>query len=273
MILYAGSAPSGVRRRRTIGGMQEAARLVREGVPHLPGVIRAQTELAPRAADGSRSDAAVAPSYTAPASCAGWYARGGKRALDIGLGLLLLAMLLPLVAVIALAVLIVGGPPVFYASERAGQGGSRFLMWKFRTMAADADAQYETWKQTHPARAAELSTHWKLHRDPRVTVLGRILRKSSLDELPQFWNVLRGEMSLVGPRPYLPRETMDPAMAEAIRAVRPGLTGPFQVRGRKGLSPTSRMQIEAAYGAQMSLLGDLGYVLRTVQPLLKLDGR
>jgi len=201
----------------------------------------------------------------------GLYERRLKRAADLVLGALLFAALIPLIAAISLVVA-TSGRPVFYGSERIGKDGRRFFMWKFRTMVADADAQYERWKETHPHLATALSMEWKLDRDPRVTAIGRILRKTSLDELPQFWNVLCGEMSIVGPRPYLPRETLDPELAQQIHAVKPGLTGPFQIRGRKGLSPRQRMELEASYAPRVSLLHDIGYMLRTVQPLLKLDG-
>jgi lipopolysaccharide/colanic/teichoic acid biosynthesis glycosyltransferase len=201
------------------------------------------------------------------------YEQFGKRCTDLILGTMLVLALLPLIAAVALAVLATSGWPVFYASERMGRNRKRFLMWKFRTMVIDADDVFERWKLTHPERASQLSTHWKLEDDPRRTPLGRFLRKSSLDELPQFWNVLRGEMSLVGPRPYLGREAIEPRLSQEIHAVKPGLTGPFQVRGRKGLTPRTRMEIEAGYAAELGLGRDLTYIARTVQPLLKMDGQ
>ncbi len=214
----------------------------------------------------------IAAPPLAPALCDSFYRRRGKRILDLALGAVLFAALLPLIAAVAVAVLLTSGWPIFYGSERLGFEGRKFQMWKFRTMVRDADAVFEHWKETHPDRAAQLLTHWKLESDPRVTALGRFLRKSSLDELPQFWNVLRGEMSIAGPRPYLSRESLDPALAPAIVAVRPGLTGPFQVCGRKELSPQSRMQLEAAYAPGLGLMTDLGYMLQTIKPLMKLDG-
>lgn len=201
------------------------------------------------------------------------YGRGGKRLADVAGALALLVGLAPLMALVALAIKLTSGGPVLYASERAGLHGRRFRMWKFRTMQVDADEQYEDWKQTRPHLADALARDWQLDADPRVTLLGRALRRSSLDELPQVWNVLRGEMSLVGPRPYLPREQLDPALAARIHAAKPGLTGPFQVRGRKGLAPRERMTIEAAYGERVTAWGDLRYLLATVRPLLRLDGR
>lgn len=221
-------------------------------------------------------DVQFAPAAT-PVVLPGWprtgfYQRRGKRIFDLVVGAALLLALSPLLLIVAATVLVTSGWPIFYGSERIGQDGRRFQMWKFRTMVRDADAVFERWKETHPERATHLLTHWRLEADPRVTVLGRFLRKSSLDELPQFWNVLCGEMSIAGPRPYLSREAVDPALARAITSVRPGLTGPFQVCGRKGLSPQARMQMEAAYVADVRLIKDIGYMIRTVRPLAELDG-
>ncbi len=201
------------------------------------------------------------------------YERFGKRAFDLVLGSLLALALLPLIAAVSVAVLATSGWPVFYASERMGRNRRRFLMWKFRTMVTDADAVFERWKSTHPELASALSTNWTLPDDPRRTPLGRFLRRSSLDELPQFWNVLRGEMSLVGPRPYLGRESIEPQLAQRIHEVKPGLTGPFQVRGRKCLAPRTRMEIEAGYSSEVGLWRDLAYIARTAGPLLKMDGQ
>ena len=205
-------------------------------------------------------------------SVEGFYLRRGKRIFDLAFGLVLLATLLPLLFVVAAVVLVRSGWPIFYGSERAGFAGKRFQMWKFRTMVRDADAVFERWKETHPERATQLLTDWKLEADPRVTALGRFLRKSSLDELPQIWNVLCGEMSIAGPRPYLSRESLDPDLARAIVSVRPGLTGPFQVRGRKSMTPLARMQLEAGYAADVRLSKDLAYIIRTAKPLMELDG-
>ncbi|HXK34305.1 MAG TPA: sugar transferase [Dehalococcoidia bacterium] len=214
----------------------------------------------------------LAPPIAANSAPRSFYARYGKRALDLTLGTLMFVSLLPLISLIAVAVLITSGWPIFYASERVGRGGQPFRMWKFRTMVRDADAVFERWKATHPALAQQLLTSWKLQDDPRVTALGRFLRKSSLDELPQFWNVLNGTMTLVGPRPYLSRESLDPALEEAIVSVKPGLTGPFQVCGRKGLTPLARQAMEAGYAEDVSFARDAGYLLWTLRPLLRMDG-
>lgn len=220
----------------------------------------------------ARFTPAAPPAAPLALPLASFYQRRVKRIFDLAVGTALLLALAPLLVVVATVVLIMSGWPIFYGSERIGLDGRRFQMWKFRTMVRDADAVFERWKETHPERATHLLTHWRLEADPRVTALGRFLRKSSLDELPQFWNVLCGEMSIAGPRPYLSREVLDPALARAITSVRPGLTGPFQVCGRKGLSPQARMQMEAGYAPDVRLMKDISYMIRTVKPLVKLDG-
>jgi lipopolysaccharide/colanic/teichoic acid biosynthesis glycosyltransferase len=223
------------------------------------------------AADGSIS-AGAAPVALSTSQRTSFYQRRGKRVFDVVFATGLLVALFPLLLAIAAVVLVMSGWPIFYGSERVGLGGKRFQMWKFRTMVRDADAVFERWHDTHPERAAELLTDWKLKFDPRVTALGRFLRKSSLDELPQLWNVLCGEMSVAGPRPYLSRESLDPDLARSIVSVRPGLTGPFQVRGRKSMAPQARMELEAGYATDVRLLKDVAYILRTARPLLELDG-
>jgi lipopolysaccharide/colanic/teichoic acid biosynthesis glycosyltransferase len=144
--------------------------------------------------DASAQFETLAAPAAAPPMPSSLYARGGKRILDAALGAVLTVVLAPLIALVAIAVLLTSGWPVLYGSERIGLDGRKFQMWKFRTMVPDADAVFERWKETHPDRAIQLLTHWKLESDPRVTALGRFLRTSSLDELPQFWNVIRGEM-------------------------------------------------------------------------------
>src|SRR3989304_3181079 len=159
------------------------------------------------------------------------YRGAGKRALDLVLGAVLFAAFLPAMALVAAGVLITSGWPVLYASERVGRDGEPIRGWKFRTMGRDADHVLRTWLESRPELAAEYAESFKLIDDPRVTTFGRFLRKSSLDELPQFWNVLRGDMSLVGPRPVSRTELeakYGPFGAQAF-VVRPGLTGLWQV--------------------------------------------
>jgi lipopolysaccharide/colanic/teichoic acid biosynthesis glycosyltransferase len=217
--------------------------------------------------------AAIALELRRPAAAhAGFYPRYGKRSLDLVLGVVLLLISTPLVLSMAFAVLLTSGWPVLYASERIGRNGRRFSMWKFRTMVRDADAVMEQWKRSHPERAAEYQLRFKLKDDPRITPLGAFLRKSSLDELPQFWNVIRGDMSLVGPRPYLPTLAPDRDVEDAVLSLRPAITGPFQVSGRNAMSPRRRMTLDADYAANVTLFSDAAYLLRTLRPLLRLDG-
>ena len=135
----------------------------------------------------------------------GLYRSSIKRSLDILLVLMALPVVLPLVLVLALVVLMDGSNP-FYAQERVGRGGRRYRMWKLRSMVADADTRLQGHLDTNPEARAEWDETQKLRHDPRITRFGRILRKSSLDELPQLWNVLIGHMSLVGPRQMLPEQ-------------------------------------------------------------------
>jgi undecaprenyl-phosphate galactose phosphotransferase len=200
------------------------------------------------------------------------YRSRGKRIFDLALGALMFVSCLPLMLAVGTLVLLTSGWPVLYASERVGLDGRRFWMWKFRTMVHDADIVMERWKRTHPDLAAQYATNYKLKDDPRVTRLGRFLRKSSLDELPQFWNVLRGDMSLVGPRPYLPALPPDARSLDVIFSVRPAISGPFQVNGRNALTPRQRMQLDVDYALHMSFLGDCWLLLQTFRPIAKRDG-
>jgi lipopolysaccharide/colanic/teichoic acid biosynthesis glycosyltransferase len=214
---------------------------------------------------------AAARPVALPASL-GFYERSGKRILDIAAGVVLLVAALPLMALVALAVAATSRGPVLYRSERLGLDGRRFAMWKFRSMVRDADAVMARWAETHPELVAGYKTDYKLRNDPRITSVGRFLRRSSLDELPQFWNVVRGDMSLVGPRPYLPTLPPDDDVTSLILGTRPAITGPFQVSGRNTMAPARRMALDAEYAANVTFSGDLGYLVRTLRPLLCLDG-
>ena len=194
-----------------------------------------------------------------------FYQRRGKRLLDITLGALLLVAFLPIIAALALAVYVTSGWPVLYGSERVGKNGRLFRVWKFRTMVRDADEVLDGWKAAHPELAAEYGKDFKLREDPRVTALGRVLRKSSLDELPQLWNVIRGEMSLVGPRPVVVEELSRYGdHAEMFLSVPPGITGRWQLNGRNDLSYPDRIWVELAYCRSVTCLGDLMILARTL---------
>jgi Undecaprenyl-phosphate galactose phosphotransferase WbaP len=187
-----------------------------------------------------------------------------KRALDIiaaGLGLVLLS---PFFLIVALMVRADGGPALF-AHQRVGRGGKLFGCLKFRSMVIDSQARLEALLASDPAARAEWEATRKLKNDPRITPIGRFLRSTSLDELPQLINVLRGEMSLVGPRPVQEAEIdrYYGASAAHYMAVRPGITGLWQVSGRSETSYESRVALDVAYVSRPSLLADLSILLRT----------
>lgn len=204
---------------------------------------------------------------------ASFYGRYGKRALDIVLGTLLLVCLLPVMLAVALAVLVTSGRPVLYRAERLGQRGRPLRMWKFRTMARNADEALADLLGSDAALAAEYRENLKLRRDPRKTKLGAALRKLSIDELPQFWHVITGEMSLVGPRPYAAAERALVLPHPEILEWSPGVTGPWQVRGRNRLSPQVRIALDVEYAGHVGPLRDLRLLLATVRCLIRPDGR
>ncbi len=188
-----------------------------------------------------------------------------KRLLDVAGAVGLLAALLPVLLFIALLVKADGGP-VLFAHERVGRGGRRFGCLKFRSMVVDSAERLERLLATDPEARAEWEAARKLKRDPRVTAIGRFLRASSLDELPQLLNVLRGEMSLVGPRPVQAAELAEhygPAAAAQYASVRPGITGLWQVSGRSDTSYAARVALDLRYVANPTLLGDLRILLKT----------
>lgn len=188
-----------------------------------------------------------------------------KRAMDVALVLMGLVAIWPVLLAIALAVRLSGPGPVFFVQTRIGRNGQPFGMIKFRSMQVDAEAR----------RAALLATStrgglcFKSRNDPRVTPVGRILRRFSLDELPQLFNVLRGEMSLVGPRPALPEEVAAyPAQAMERLAVLPGITGAWQVSGRAELSFDEMVALDIAYVRDGRLTTDLAILARTARAVL-----
>jgi lipopolysaccharide/colanic/teichoic acid biosynthesis glycosyltransferase len=170
---------------------------------------------------------------------------------------------------VAALILIDSGPPVFFRQRRAGKEGEPFTMLKFRTMVRDADARrgelVDLSKLDEPA--------YKIRNDPRVTRAGRFLRRASLDELPQLINVLRGDMSLVGPRPEEEGVVALYDQRQRLRLnVKPGLTGPMQVYGRGDLTFEERLAIERDYLDNISLAGDLAILLRTPRAILRGEG-
>lgn len=196
-----------------------------------------------------------------------------KRTLDIlGAGLMLLAAL-PVFLVIAVLVRLDGGR-VFYAHERIGRAGRAFGCLKFRSMVTDADRRLAALLENDATARAEWEATRKLKNDPRITWIGRFLRASSLDELPQLINVLKGEMSLVGPRPVQASElaAFYGAAAQHYMSVRPGITGAWQVSGRSDTSYAQRVALDVAYASNPSLLADLRILLRTPMAVLARRG-
>ena len=201
----------------------------------------------------------------------GW--RNFKRFLDVASAALLCLVAAPAVLAIAVAIALESPGPILFAQVRIGRGGRRFRVWKFRSMAADADEALQRHLQRNRSDALEwLLTH-KLRRDPRVTRVGRFLRRTSLDELPQLWNVLRGEMSMVGPRPIVDEEVQKYSRVFPLytRAL-PGLTGLWQVSGRTETSYRRRVDLDTAYIRNWTLRLDLQILIRTVSVVLNGHG-
>lgn len=192
-----------------------------------------------------------------------------KRAMDVAVSAVLLLLLSPLLLGVALWILLDDGRPVFFRQRRAGKDGDSFTMVKFRTMVTDAEQRLPELVDI----ASLDQPAFKIPDDPRVTRSGRRLRRTSIDELPQLWNVLRGDMSLVGPRPE--EESVVALYDERQRgrlAIKPGLTGPMQVYGRSDLTFEERLAMERDYLDNLSLLTDLAILLRTPRAMIRGEG-
>ncbi|KAA0122406.1 sugar transferase [Methylobacterium sp. P1-11] len=196
-----------------------------------------------------------------------------KRVLDATIALTALFLLLPLLLFIALLIWGSDGRSPIFRHKRLGRYGRPFGCLKFRSMVPDGDAVLARHFAANPAARAEWEASYKLTHDPRVTALGHVLRKTSLDELPQLWNVLRGEMSLVGPRPIVQAEVVRyGADFATCFSVPPGLTGLWQVSGRSDTGYAERVALDCAYASQWSLARDLGILLKTVPAVLSQRG-
>jgi lipopolysaccharide/colanic/teichoic acid biosynthesis glycosyltransferase len=189
-----------------------------------------------------------------------------KRAFDIAFALALLVITAPVWLIVAGLIRLTSPGPILYRQHRIGLNGRQFLCYKFRTMRPDAESVLTV----DPRLAEEFQRSWKLSNDPRVTTTGRWLRKSSLDELPQLVNVLRGDMSVVGPRPVQPRELVERfgTMADVVTSVRPGLTSLWTVSGRSLLSYDERVALEVDYVRRRGFRLDLLVLLLTVPSVL-----
>lgn len=200
------------------------------------------------------------------------YRDGAKRWLDITVVLFVSPLALPLVGGMWLAARLEGGSGLF-GHSRVGKNGTKFRCWKIRTMMPDAEAHLAAHLVMYPSAAKEWAKNYKLENDPRITGLGRLLRKTSLDELPQLWNVLRGDMSLVGPRPVPEKEMVEYAGYEwAYLMMRPGITGVWQVSGRNSISYNERVRLDVGYLLKASLRTDLLLLWRTIGVVLRRTG-
>ncbi len=183
------------------------------------------------------------------------------------------AIVFPLIGAIALAIRLSSKGPAFYCQQRIGKHGIVFCAWKFRTMVVDADEVLRRYLDENPELRREWEQNFKLRNDPRVTAVGRFLRKTSLDELPQLWNVLRGEMSLIGPRPIVDAEIVRYGDSIGLLGrVKPGLSGLWQVSGRSNTSYTDRVRLDMYYIRNWSVWLDLFILAKTCAVVLRRQG-
>ncbi len=196
-----------------------------------------------------------------------------KRGIDLLLALLCLPLLLPLIGLVALSIRVTSPGPIFFSHRRIRGHGRFFSMWKFRTMCVNSAEVLENYLAAHPGARAEWKKDHKLKQDPRVTKVGEFLRRTSLDELPQIWNVLSGSMSLVGPRPIVAAEVEKYGGHFAdYCTVKPGVTGLWQVSGRSRVSYPERVLLDRQYARTWSLSGDCRILLRTLTSVVNQDG-
>lgn len=197
-----------------------------------------------------------------------------KRAFDIVFSLLFLLAASPFLMILALMVRTTSPGPIFYKSKRLGRGGKVIECWKFRSMYKDAEERLHHLLDSDEKFRAEWEAFQKVKEDPRITAIGRFLRRTSLDELPQFWNVLKGDLSVVGPRPPTllgpPEHFLDEILllygerAHVILSVRPGITGAWQISGRSQIPFEERCRIEERYARSRTFWIDLVLILKTI---------
>ncbi|WIB26941.1 sugar transferase [Curtobacterium sp. MCSS17_015] len=257
-VVFAGAVPGGHERLRRLGWEMERHGI--ELVVSSPLVDVAAARVHHRAVDGLPLMHVETPDYTR---------RPSKRAFDVVGALCGLVLLAPVAAAIAVAIRLDDGGPVLFRQQRVGRGGSEFSIVKFRTMCVDAEDR----KAELLAANEGSGPLFKLQADPRVTRVGAFLRRTSLDELPQLWNVLTGSMSMVGPRPALPGEVAVYAdYAERRLLVTPGITGLWQVSGRSDLDWAEGVRLDLHYVENWSFLHDLVILARTVPSVLRSRG-
>jgi exopolysaccharide production protein ExoY len=231
--------------------------------PHSATATQQSASVGARARDDARA---------APRTGAAPLGGRPKRLIDIVISLVATVLLSPLLLMTAVLVRVFIGRRIIFAHTRIGLNGEAYVCYKFRTMGADADDVFERYLAANPEAAEEWRETQKLKDDPRVCSLGKILRRSSLDELPQLFNVLRGDMSIIGPRPIVASE-LDRYGVHARRCfrARPGLSGIWQVNGRNRVSYRRRVVLDRYYVGHWSIWLDLMILLKTVPALLKFD--
>lgn len=197
-----------------------------------------------------------------------------KRFFDILFSLTALLFLLPFMLIIAISIYYASPGRVIYGQTRIGRGGIPFTCYKFRTMYVDAEKRLQEILESDEEKSTEWARSFKLKDDPRVTPIGAFLRKTSLDELPQFWNVLLGHLSVVGPRPVVAKEleTFFGPKSEKILKVRPGVTGLWQVSGRSDISYEARVQLDEQYIDNHSFWMDVRLIFKTIYCLISRQG-
>lgn len=188
-----------------------------------------------------------------------------KRLFDIVFSLFVLTFFSPLYLLLGLLISISSPGPIFYTQERAGKNFKKFGCIKFRTMVENADEVLAVMMANSPQMRAEFEDNFKLREDPRITWIGKFLRLTSLDEFPQFWNVLKGDMSVVGPRPLVPEELCKYGnRIEKVLTIRPGITGLWQVSGRNDIPYPERVQIDVYYVNARNWLMDIWIIFKTI---------
>lgn len=199
--------------------------------------------------------------------------RGVKRSVDILAALTFFTLFGPIYLCVALAVAISMGRPVHFFQTRLGEGGQRFKFYKFRSMVRNSENILDEYLSKNDVARTQWETFQKLEVDPRITPLGRLIRKLSLDELPQFWNVLKGDMSLIGPRPCMERQrSLYGKHWDHYCAMRPGITGLWQVSGRNRLSYAQRVELDAQYVNNWSLWLDIKILAKTATAVISGEG-